>query len=158
NDLLEMHARADRVLQATAAAFDFPAERLPPNMRYVAPLLDEPETISRWISPWKRDDARPLVLVGFSTTYQAQRQAIERVGSALAALAVRGVVTLGPALDDAQLVLPGDIMVCGTVRHSDVMRAASAVVTHGGHGTVMRALQHGLPLLVMPMGRDQHDI
>jgi MGT family glycosyltransferase len=158
SDVLELFARAERVLQATAAAFDFPAEHLPPNLRYVGPLLDEPETTNRWLSPWKRDDARPLVLVGFSTTYQAQRDAIERVAAALAALAVRGVVTLGPALDDLQLTLPGDVMVCGSVRHSDVMRAASAVVTHGGHGTVMRALQHGLPLLCLPMGRDQNDI
>ena len=42
--------------------------------------------------------------------------------------------------------------------HSGVMRAASAVVTHGGHGTVMRALAHGLPLLCLPMGRDQDDV
>jgi UDP:flavonoid glycosyltransferase YjiC (YdhE family) len=38
------------------------------------------------------------------------------------------------------------------------MREVSLVVTHGGHGTVSRALWHGLPLLVMPMGRDQDDI
>ncbi|MEJ1937912.1 nucleotide disphospho-sugar-binding domain-containing protein, partial [Nostoc sp. NIES-2111] len=34
---------------------------------------------------------------------------------------------------------------------------AACVVTHAGHGTVMRALSHGLPLLCMPMGRDQND-
>ena len=38
------------------------------------------------------------------------------------------------------------------------MKEVSLVVTHGGHGTVSRALSHGLPLLVMPMGRDQGDI
>ena len=38
------------------------------------------------------------------------------------------------------------------------MKEVSLVVTHGGHGTVSRALWHGLPLLVMPMGRDQDDI
>jgi UDP:flavonoid glycosyltransferase YjiC (YdhE family) len=31
------------------------------------------------------------------------------------------------------------------------------VVTHAGHGTVMRALAHGLPVLCLPMGRDQDD-
>ena len=31
------------------------------------------------------------------------------------------------------------------------------VVTHGGHGTVMAALAQGLPLLVIPHGRDQND-
>ncbi|MFI5004995.1 MAG: glycosyltransferase [Solirubrobacterales bacterium] len=32
---------------------------------------------------------------------------------------------------------------------------ASLVVTHAGLGTVMAALAHGVPLVCMPMGRDQ---
>jgi len=31
------------------------------------------------------------------------------------------------------------------------------VITHAGLGAVMTALAHGVPLLCMPMGRDQHD-
>jgi UDP:flavonoid glycosyltransferase YjiC (YdhE family) len=37
------------------------------------------------------------------------------------------------------------------------MAEVSAVITQGGHGTVNRALINGLPLLVLPMGRDQSD-
>ena len=37
------------------------------------------------------------------------------------------------------------------------MRDASLAIVHGGHGSVSRALLHGLPLLVMPLGRDQSD-
>jgi UDP:flavonoid glycosyltransferase YjiC (YdhE family) len=37
------------------------------------------------------------------------------------------------------------------------MRQASVVVTHGGHGTVMRALKHRLPMLIIPHGRDQDE-
>lgn len=37
------------------------------------------------------------------------------------------------------------------------MREAALVVRHGGHGTVMRALIHRRPLLVIPHGRDQND-
>ncbi len=33
---------------------------------------------------------------------------------------------------------------------------AALVVTHAGLGTVMSALAHGVPLLCVPMGRDQH--
>jgi UDP:flavonoid glycosyltransferase YjiC (YdhE family) len=33
----------------------------------------------------------------------------------------------------------------------------AAIVTHAGHGTVMRALACGVPLLCLPMGRDQDD-
>ena len=36
------------------------------------------------------------------------------------------------------------------------MRRAALVVTHGGHGTLMRALKNGLPVVVIPgMGGDQ---
>ena len=37
------------------------------------------------------------------------------------------------------------------------MARAALVVTHCGHGTVMRALSHGRPMLCLPMGRDQND-
>jgi UDP:flavonoid glycosyltransferase YjiC (YdhE family) len=33
----------------------------------------------------------------------------------------------------------------------------AAVVSHAGHGTVVRPLMHGKPLLSLPMGRDQRD-
>ena len=32
------------------------------------------------------------------------------------------------------------------------------VVTHAGHGTVLSSLSAGVPLVCMPMGRDQHDV
>jgi UDP:flavonoid glycosyltransferase YjiC (YdhE family) len=38
-----------------------------------------------------------------------------------------------------------------------VLEHAAAVVTHGGHGTVVKALAAGVPLVVMPHGRDQAD-
>jgi UDP:flavonoid glycosyltransferase YjiC (YdhE family) len=38
-----------------------------------------------------------------------------------------------------------------------VLREASVVVTHAGHGTVMKALAAGVPLVCIPMGRDQKD-
>jgi UDP:flavonoid glycosyltransferase YjiC (YdhE family) len=38
-----------------------------------------------------------------------------------------------------------------------VLPLASAVLCHGGHGTVMKALAHGLPVVVLPFGRDQKD-
>ena len=31
------------------------------------------------------------------------------------------------------------------------------MITHGGHGTVMKALIAGVPLIVVPLGRDQPD-
>ena len=58
----------------------------------------------------------------------------------------------------ATLCRPKNVTLLPSAPHDAVMKEVSLVVTHGGHGTVSRALWHGLPLLVMPMGRDQNDI
>jgi UDP:flavonoid glycosyltransferase YjiC (YdhE family) len=34
--------------------------------------------------------------------------------------------------------------------HDPILRQAALAVTHGGHGTAMRALRHGVPMVVMP--------
>ena len=41
--------------------------------------------------------------------------------------------------------------------HGQVLREASVVVTHAGHGTVLKSLAAGVPLVCIPMGRDQRD-
>ena len=38
-----------------------------------------------------------------------------------------------------------------------ILREASVAITHCGHGTVMKALAHGVPMVCIPMGRDQND-
>jgi UDP:flavonoid glycosyltransferase YjiC (YdhE family) len=38
-----------------------------------------------------------------------------------------------------------------------VLPRCAAVVCHGGAGTMLGALAHGLPLLMLPRGADQHD-
>jgi UDP:flavonoid glycosyltransferase YjiC (YdhE family) len=52
---------------------------------------------------------------------------------------------------------PRNVTVTRWVRHADVLPRCSAVITHGGHGTVMKALIAGVPLILVPLGRDQPD-
>jgi MGT family glycosyltransferase len=157
-DLFDQFAAARRLLLATSRAFDFPAERLPDFIRYVGPQLDEPGWVAgAWVSPWPADDPRPLVLVAFSTTFQDHAAILQRVLDAVAGLPVRALVTLGPALDEAELSPPANAVLRPSAPHNAVLREAAVVVTHCGHGTVQRALAHGVPLLCMPLGRDQAD-
>jgi MGT family glycosyltransferase len=158
--VLDQFAAAGRLLLATSRAFDFPAARLPDFIRYVGPQLGEPAWAAAepWASPWPEDDLRPLVLVAFSTTFQDQAALVQRTLDALAGLPeARALVTLGPALDGAGLRAPANAVLRRSAPHGAVMREAAAVVTHAGHGTVMRALAHRVPLLCVPMGRDQDD-
>lgn len=149
------HLAAHLVL--TSAAFDFQSTKPSQRIVYAGPELGDPDWSGAWRSPWSASDRRPLVLVGFSTTYQAQLGALSRVVEALRALEVRGLVTTGPAIDAASLRGGPDVHVCVNAPHSVVLQEASAVVTHAGHGTVIRALAAGVPLVCMPMGRDQND-
>ena len=150
-------AIADRILLAVSRAFDFPGGNLPPAARYVGPLLEQPYWVGTWTSPWSESDKRPLVLMAFSTTFQDQASVVQAVLDAVAPLAVRVLATLGPALEHIPLRLPANARTVVAAPHDIVMREAALVVTHAGHGTVMRALAHGLPMLCLPMGRDQDD-
>ncbi len=145
------------MLLATARAFDFAPETLPAGVQYVGPQLGEPG----WAEPAPTGlgdgDPPPLVVVAFSTTFQNHAAVVQRVVDALADLPARGIVTLGGSLRPSEIVAPANVSVVTSARHDALMRQAALVVTHGGHGTVTRALAHRRPLLVMPHGRDQAD-
>ncbi len=154
----EQFDHASRVLVLTSEAFDFPATRLPPNVRYVGPQLDEPVRAEPWKSPWPEEaHPDPLVVVGFSTTQQQQTPVLQKVIEALGGLRAHGLVTTGPAIDPAAFQPPANVIVRASVAHAQVFPRADVVVTHAGHGTVIRALRFGVPLVCLPMGRDQND-
>jgi len=77
--------------------------------------------------------------------------------SGLAGEPVEVVVTLGKALEGLRLQSSANVTILPHAPHDDILTQARAVVTHGGHGTIMRSLRHGVPLVVLPMGRDQND-
>jgi len=147
--------RADRVLVLTSPAFDWPASSRPPNVCYVGPQLDDPTWAQPWSSPWPADHPDPLLVVSFSTTFQNQVALLQRVIDAMAGLPVRVLVTLGPTLAPERFHAPPNVLLTPSAPHAQVFPQASAVVTHAGHGTVIRALAAGVPLICLPMGRDQ---
>jgi MGT family glycosyltransferase len=148
---------ADQVLLLTSQAFDFQSTTFPPNVRYVGPQLEDPAQTQPWSSPWTADAPDPLVVVSFSTTFQNQGEILQRVIDALGGMRVRALVTLGPTLKQEQFHAPSNVVIRLSAPHAQVFQEAAAVVTHAGYGTVIRALAYGLPLLCIPMGRDQSD-
>jgi MGT family glycosyltransferase len=150
--------RADLFLVLTSPAFDFQASRLPPNVRYVGPQLDELPWSLPWSSPWLANHPDPLVVVSLSTSFQRQEALLQRVMDALGGMQVRALVTLGPTLRQESFHAPANVVMRSSAPHGQIFPHAAAVVTHAGHGTVMRALANGLPLVCIPMGRDQSDV
>jgi hypothetical protein len=151
----EQAGRARRQLIMTSASFDFPA-RLPDNARYVGPVLDEPAWAesSRWTAP---EGPSPLILVALSSTFQDQIGCLQRIVDALGPMPVRAVVTTGPAVDPTALRPSRNVAIVQSAPHREVLWQAALAITHGGHGTVMKALAAGVPMVVLPHGRDQAD-
>ena len=152
--VLDQGRSAARVLVMTSAAFDF-IGRLPPTVKHVGPRLDDPGWAEAWEAPAGEE---PLVLVALSSDYQAQEDLLRRIVTALGESPVRGVVTTGKGIDPAQFPAPPNVQVLRSAPHAEVLREASAVITHCGHGSTIKALAAGLPLVCLPMGRDQLDV
>jgi UDP:flavonoid glycosyltransferase YjiC (YdhE family) len=154
-DLFELFDRCTEVLVLTSPSFDFTSPHIPANVHFVGPQLDDPD----WAADgdWRPSGGAPLVLVATSSVFQDQKDLLRRVAAALGELPVRGVLTTGRAVDPADVPAPANVRVVRAAPHRVVLAEAAAVVTHAGHGTVLKALAAGVPLVCIPMGRDQKD-
>jgi MGT family glycosyltransferase len=164
---LDQARGARRHLVFTSPAFDFTVgSHLPDNVRYVGPVLDDPTwatttaattaatTTTPWTPPAGTD---PLVLVALSSTFQRQEDTLQRIVDALSMLPVRAVVTTGQAIEPNAVQARANTTILVAASHRQILSHAALVVTHGGHGTAMKALAAGVPLVVLPHGRDQAD-
>jgi MGT family glycosyltransferase len=154
-DMFELLDRCTEVLVMTSPSFDFQSPHIPANVTYVGPQLDDPD----WAGDgdWRPDGDDPLVLVATSSVFQDQADLLRRVAEALGLLPVRGLVTTGRAVDPADVPAPANVRVVQAAPHRTVLAETAAVVTHAGHRSVLKALAAGVPLVCMPMGRDQKD-
>jgi MGT family glycosyltransferase len=144
------------VFVACPQEFDTAMPDLPANVRYVGAIRDASPAAER-ASPWGRTEGPPRVLVALSTTYQHQEDVLRRVATALAALPVQAIMTVGTVIDPGAIEPAPNVALHRYLPHAALLPGCALVVTHVGFGTVMAALAHGVPLLCLPMGRDQHD-
>ena len=120
------------------------------RLRYEAP----PAAVADPLPTWGDPDA-PLVYASYGTVTGNLGPFDAVYPGTVAALAdqpVRLLLTLGEAGDPAALgPLPRNVRVERFRPQAAVMPAASVVVGHGGFGTTMTALAHGVPLVVVPL-------
>ncbi len=71
-------------------------------------------------------------------------------------LPVNVLVSVGPGNDpDGLGPLPPQVLTAELAAHAAVLPRCTALVSQGGAGTIVAALAHGLPHLVLPQGADQ---
>lgn len=156
SDVLDQMTDVDRLLVLSSRALEYPGFTPPAHVQTTGPRLEDPAwTEALDVLPAGED---PLVLVGLSSTYMDQSAAINRIAQALGTLPVRAIVTTGPAIDPQAIAAPANVTVVQSAPHSAVLKHAALMVTHGGHGSVVKALAAGVPVVMLPFGRDQNEI
>ncbi len=141
----------DLIVSTSLAEFDHAPHPGWDKVRHAGPVLEDERFAVPTPLPWPENDETPLVLVSFSTGFEQRNvDKVQRALDALADLEVHVVATTGGIVAPNEVATPKNAIVLNYVAHDPIMRRAALVVTHGGHGTAMRALSYGVPMVVIP--------
>ena len=150
------------LLSFVPPSYQDPAAARPPTMHHLrTSVFDRSggEAAPAWLGP---DLARPVVYATFGT--EMPNIPVLGVFPGLFQAVIAGlrdeagtlVVTVSRGKDPAALgPQPPHVRVERYVPQSLLLSHCDLVVTHGGHNTVLAAIAHGLPLVVIPIAADQ---
>ena len=133
---------------------DFPPSFRSPD----APLTVRPSHYrSSPVVRGRRTSGRPAVYATLGTIFnKTSGDLFERLVAGLGELDADVTLTVGRELDPAALgARPAHVRVERFVPQGEVLAHADLVVSHGGSGSLMAALAHGLPSVLLPLGADQ---
>jgi UDP:flavonoid glycosyltransferase YjiC (YdhE family) len=137
---------------------------LPPSFRSPSsPLALPPSTV--WFRPGARvvrpvrpaRPARPRVYATLGTVFGPESgDLFERLLAGLAGVDADVLVTVGWDTDPAVFGdQPGHVRVARFVPQDEVLGETDLMVSHGGSGSLLAALAHGVPSVLLPLGADQ---
>ncbi len=96
----------------------------------------------------------PLIVVAPSTSKDPQHRLLRSVLKGLEKMQVRVLGTTNGLEPDVPLPKVGNGVVVDWLAYGRAMSQADLVICHGGHGTMTRALELGVPVLVTPVEGD----
>lgn len=139
-------------LIATFPQLEYP-RTWPSHMRVVGPLLWEPPANDVELPPG--DD--PLVLVAPSTSQDPDHRLLHASLRGLADAPMRVLATWNRRLPSRPLPVPPNAKVVDWVSYARTIPHCDAVVCHAGHGTLVRALACGRPVVACPVAGDMNE-
>jgi MGT family glycosyltransferase len=149
----EMFGVAPLLLYMTGEPFEYPRSDWPASVRMVGPCCWDPPADP---PPWLDDIERPLVLVSTSSEFQDDGRLARAALDALAGEDIQVVATLPSA--ELRGTVPANARVERFIPHAALLQRAACAITHGGAGATQKALASGVPVCVVPFGRDQLEV
>ena len=139
----------DLCLVGTFPQLEYPRE-WPEHVHVTGPLMWEPpaEEVELPLGD------EPLVLVAPSTSQDQRQRLLDTAVRALAGVPVRVLATFNGRRPPAPLPPVPNARIVEWLSYSRTMPRADVVVCHGGHGTLVRALASGTPVVAVPAAGD----
>ncbi|MEE6175964.1 glycosyltransferase [Mycobacterium sp. 050134] len=147
--------RAPLLLAVGGEPFEYPHPGWGDLVHHIGACVFEPSATAE--PDWIDAIGRPLVLVNTSSIKQPDTALGRTALQALADEDVHVVATF-PAGVPAGLPRPANATVCRFAPHAAILARANCAITHGGMGTTLKALDHGVPVVVVPFARDQAEV
>jgi UDP:flavonoid glycosyltransferase YjiC (YdhE family) len=137
-------------LVATLPQLEYPRRAAEPWLRVTGPLM--------WEQPFGEVEDppgdEPLVLVAPSTSQDPDHRLLRASLEGLAREPVRVLATTNRRPPDRPIEVPPNARLVDWVSYARTMPRCAAVVCHAGHGTVVRALASGAPVVACPHAGD----
>ena len=149
--LPDVHTGLSRslTLVATLPQLEYP-RRWPDWLRVVGPLLWEP--LSEPVAPPAGDG--PVVLIAPSTSQDPTHALLRAALTGLADEPVRVIASSNGRPPTPAIDVPSNAVLVPWLSYAKTIPACDLVVCHGGHGTLVRTLVSGRPVVVCPAGGD----
>jgi UDP:flavonoid glycosyltransferase YjiC (YdhE family) len=136
-------------LVATLPQLEYPRE-WPAWLRVIGPLMWEPP--GDVVEP--PPGSGPVVLVAPSTAQDPDHRLLRAALAGLAEEPVRVIATFNGREPSPAVEVPANAVLVPWLSYSQTMPRCDLVVAHGGHGTLVRALSCGCPVVLSPAGGD----
>ena len=137
-----------------------PTVPLPRNLMSFRPATHDGADTAKlpaWAEPLGRE--RPLVYATLGTVFNNPSYELPFFPAVLEGLREQDldlVITVGPNVDPAYLgPQPASVHVERYMPQSLLFPQCSVIVFHGGYGTLLAAIEHAVPVIVVPFGADQ---
>ncbi len=154
-------ARLPLYLVGNVPELDYGRHDLPASVHYLGSCVWHPPVCvedATWLE--SLPDGEPWVHVSESTVRKGDPYLLRAAARGLGAAPWQVVMSTGGHRDPRDLglgALPANVHVTRWVSHGALLPRCSAVVTGGGAATVIGALAHGVPLVVVPTAHDKPD-